>query len=521
MSRKKKPLVVKDKDIDELHTKLNDLKYYNQYGKTYKAEALLMELLYDYPNEPRVVFEYALSLWRKGGESNVLKSLDILKDLISLNSFERVSYIYEYIKISIYSNNIADDIEEYFEELIGQSYRLGQVEYYYGKYCEKLGRNSDAKIHYQRSSNEGYNKASTALANLVFKTETDSYNNRDVLKIYKNEKITLDDLFVKVRVLLKKKRVLDVYTLLKKTEQLLTLRHRNAANIFFMFKTYIEIGKVDDAERIYENNKECLKFEWNIDFFEARLDLCKNNLSKAKEKYIKILGYNKEYLFDSCYFLSKIAYLEDNVEEEKYYLEQAINYNKDIGTYNLALFYMRHNNYEEARELINSIGEDYFNSNIHHMRQIQVILGIPIPSEYSSYTINQLKNYDRDLAYEHIKFHQEGVEYNSFFKKDIDINELMMDAISKIQNMKPGYYDVFEHYIIECPNCGEINEENLDYYKVLIIPGTKNIITMYPVANNNPFAENYIVKDKKEIYLKKEKVKRKSQIDKFNERYNR
>ena len=76
-----------------------------------------------------------------------------------------------------------------------------------------------------------------------------------------------------------------------------------------------------------------------------------------------------------------------------------------------------------------------------------------------------------------------------------------------------GFVDNTYVYKYDC--CGRVDGKVVDYFKVVCLHGTKNIITMYPIKkdHNLPCVDlNYLKENAKEIKLT-------SQIDKFNQRY--
>ena len=79
-----------------------------------------------------------------------------------------------------------------------------------------------------------------------------------------------------------------------------------------------------------------------------------------------------------------------------------------------------------------------------------------------------------------------------------------------------GFYDNI--YYFKYDGCGRDNTKLVNYIKVVCLDDTNNIITICPVvgSDNMPHIDlNYIKKEEPV------KVKVKSQIDKFNQRYNR
>ena len=113
-----------------------------------------------------------------------------------------------------------------------------------------------------------------------------------------------------------------------------------------------------------------------------------------------------------------------------------------------------------------------------------------------NYDIYQYIDYDEFLALEHIVLSHTDYTSNpnkSLFREDIDVYRLFNDIKNhlteenKIQKLE--YSDI---YIIPYPNVGTLGES---YIKVVAIPNTKNILSMYPVFEPDiPFVKRSTAK---------------------------
>ena len=73
-------------------------------------------------------------------------------------------------------------------------------------------------------------------------------------------------------------------------------------------------------------------------------------------------------------------------------------------------------------------------------------------------------------------------------------------------------------YVFKYDHNGIYNGKSLDYFEIITLQDSNDIITMYPFDNKNGFP--YIdITPKIEVEDDYRKVKRMSQIEKFNQRY--
>jgi hypothetical protein len=138
----------------------------------------------------------------------------------------------------------------------------------------------------------------------------------------------------------------------------------------------------------------------------------------------------------------------------------------------------------------------------------------------------QAYNYNEELFKEHIKKHQKL--YNTdqdnsneyIFENDFPIEKIINEVKKYIPSDKkicPGYFD--NTYFFKYDKCGKVKNTWTNIFTVVCFPNTNNIITMCPVSGYErlPYVNLNYLKDYEE---EKTNVKRLSQIDKFNMRYN-
>ena len=225
---------------------------------------------------------------------------------------------------------------------------------------------------------------------------------------------------------------------------------------------------------------------------------------------------------------------------------------------NLARYYTLIQNYEEALILLEQLGEGqsilkqtslhiklknedkvyelyqkYFNDNYRYSYKragynyLFIYLNkiynpnFQLDIEKLTYTESQIYSYSKEKALNHIKNHHYLYSYydKSMFDSNIDIEGLFDKVSEYIKNNNDGQMvqniaDVYDFYY---PNRGK-NKDHIYYncFCVYTFVGSKDILTMYP----HPEAKN-----RKLIYLEelmpKRKVKTKTGLERFNDKYNK
>ena len=143
-------------------------------------------------------------------------------------------------------------------------------------------------------------------------------------------------------------------------------------------------------------------------------------------------------------------------------------------------------------------------------------------SDLKCYMEEQIYKYDEKKALDHIKNkHKEIKEFNeekTHFNSNIDIDKKFYEIKNYIEkNLDKGqlYRNAVDVYLIECKECGEEDGTIKNYIKVITLINTSNIITMFPVTHKLDLEVCKI--DENNSF--KDKLKVKSGIDRFNERY--
>jgi hypothetical protein len=149
-------------------------------------------------------------------------------------------------------------------------------------------------------------------------------------------------------------------------------------------------------------------------------------------------------------------------------------------------------------------------------------LGILTENDYqrNGYLVSQIIEYSEERFFEHISKHQ-------YFDCNDNVcqfeeNFPLMDFYNKIKEListanKINKGCLSQSYLFKYDCNGRVNGKMVDYIEVITLHETNEIITMYPYRNK----ENRDSIDLTPIIEELPKVKRISQIDKFNQRYSK
>lgn len=190
--------------------------------------------------------------------------------------------------------------------------------------------------------------------------------------------------------------------------------------------------------------------------------------------------------------------------------------------------------YEEALNLLPTL---YNNKDIkpHSLLIAETImkkeLNIPIRNNDNcrwDYIKFQILNYDKEKAINHIKKHLNKAEDNyqktmSHFKENLNLNYLYDLITNNLKNSnKTNNEEILEIYYFAISNIGVNSDDTYcNFIKVVVVPKTNNIISIYPTIYVDDDYINIIDIDYDKLFNRDNNVKQKSMIDKFNNRYNR
>ena len=146
---------------------------------------------------------------------------------------------------------------------------------------------------------------------------------------------------------------------------------------------------------------------------------------------------------------------------------------------------------EESFDIIKDVikNDSFTNKNISMKIALTLFkeLGIFFYDKYPnfselSYSEKQIGVYDETEAISHIIDNHTNHKYKNNFSKNIDVFTLFYDIENMLtEDKKALTLNLNDMYHIEYPNVGKDGESLI---RVITLPGTKNIITMFPVNDS-------------------------------------
>jgi len=163
-----------------------------------------------------------------------------------------------------------------------------------------------------------------------------------------------------------------------------------------------------------------------------------------------------------------------------------------------------------------------FNTIIFYSRKKKGYLNNEI-RDTNSYLFRQIVKYEESDFLDHIKKHLDTCDNInksiSIFSKDFPIDKIIQEVKKYIPSEKCLYINFIDDtYIFKYDYCGKDNNKITNYFKVICIHDTTDIITICPSNNCEylPYIDlNYLTEEKTTTNIKKL-----SQTEKFNRRFN-
>ena len=210
----------------------------------------------------------------------------------------------------------------------------------------------------------------------------------------------------------------------------------------------------------------------------------------------------------------------ESIEDLKYNLKLNDNAHSIVELYYIYYFL---NMYKEALDLLPEL---YKNKHINATSLavseavMKKKLGIPFKTK-SNYAIEQINNFDKEKTIKHvINRHQTNIEGKSQFHSNININYLFEVLTENLKNSKKANIEeMLEVHYFAISNVGIYNNV-CNFVKVVVIPNTNNIISIYPVDNIFDSEFTNLEYDRSKLVKEDNKVKSLSRIDKFKQKYN-
>ena len=255
-----------------------------------------------------------------------------------------------------------------------------------------------------------------------------------------------------------------------------------------LIRNYYRLGRISEIQGILD--QDCLN-KANKMLFQANLDLYNNDYAHARKLVNELVKMKP-----SVYIMLFLVNLD--LREEKY--EEAL---------------------IDAEKILD-MDDKYLDkaSRIALTRMIaiaKVNLGIPVTEK--GYYFSQVAEYSKERTIEHIKSHFESTRGEGVFFPNMNLEKAFELFENRISDIKPNYLSIKtlgDSYLIDFENAGIVGSTILNKMQVVTIINTKKIITFYPVSK---LSFNYETEE--EVRKEKAPVKRLSQIEKFNQRYNK
>lgn len=278
--------------------------------------------------------------------------------------------------------------------------------------------------------------------------------------------------------------------------------------------------------------------------FEQALALSERNPLLAKELYEDYLTtYPKDY-YAYTYYASTLTTLGRYEEAEKVLEQLEIYYKRNSAftkskyrvvklkeslIYTKIKLLIHQEKYEELQEFYMKHYQEIKKSDIN-VNAIEFYcrkkLGklTSIERSPNSYLFRQIIEYKEEDFLEHIQKHL--AEYNAdvespnatIFAPDFPLSQILGEIkkyIPSDKKIRPGFLE--DVYTFKYDECGRCDHKLVDYFKVICFHNTTDIITICPTSDGKdlPYVDLNYLKQKEEI----PKVKRLSQIEKFNKKY--
>ena len=220
----------------------------------------------------------------------------------------------------------------------------------------------------------------------------------------------------------------------------------------------------------------------------GRLEVSEGNNVKAREYFEQLLNtQNRTY---AALELGRLEVSEGNNVKAREYFEQLLNtQNRIYAMHELIFLNIKEGQYLEAYKMFKNGGYKKLErgESYHLDIFLKYKLGIIEYEQISNkdYHIRQLFNYDVSSALEHITKHLDEDDKkikHTVFNQDVNLEELFNYSRKQIKYLNPIEISTSHKYILDCEQeIATIDGYSTRRLKVVTIPNTDHILTMYPV----------------------------------------
>lgn len=452
------------------------------------------------------------------------KDIEILEPIIEFNP-KNIGYIlYEIATAYKMKNELKKSLELY---LMIENTTHKDKEYAYYEIANLYYRLGDYDKSEKYFKKVIYNEAKEAEKSKIYVAKIETYRENYIEAekwldsvTYKKDKTLAEE------VLYNKARILSAMEKYEETEELLlkiinSYNKKYTAAYIELMHLYCKKNQLEEATKYYNKIKNKFSYNEHTDFIIAEYKFKIGLLDESIELYKKLLNNSHIDRYKDIVLLnmSHVLISKKQYNEARECLKQ-IKYSKyyNYALENLICIELYENNFKKAYEYFLSINKkfEYQKENIERIK-LMLIKNLNMPTVFpdeKAYTRKQIINYDKDLAITHIKEHTTPTQ-ESYFNKNINIEKLYDEVKQFLIPENLIELNTVAKYKIKYPNIGINNGKIINELIVVTKLYNDEIITMYP--------ENlYIEKEEEQVEeIKETKVKRLSQIEKFNMKYNR
>lgn len=489
---------------------------------------ILKELEEDYAYDKYYILEcgiyyYELAQYENNSKQLFSKSLEYFESLTNSNKKYRAYY---YIgKIYLINKNY-DMAKQYFS-LIAKSdnsekdyakVELSKIHKYQKEYDKAL--EYLYSIDGNSASNSFYTSYKLEIAdNYICQKKFEEANEiiDSILKYKdKNYKIFFDKAYyLKAIIKYEQQKYEECRNYTLKIKKLCTKDLLLCANVEYKLDNFDEAYKYCNLINDNSNDRDVLI---------AKIKIKCNDLDAAYMLLENIISNNQEYL-NLSYYLGVINFKKNKFEQAKKNFNVCIKndfYNTNLSRLNLIFIGIKQNNvlsvYNNFKKLakIGFFKEERYYYGIIISAYLSKYYNLNVKLDKSIYSVKQIIDYDPEEVRNHLLEHTVDKGNNhSIYNKNINIDELIEYAQNNLNDNTYNGNNFFDEYIIKYDNVGMSNSIIQNYIKVVTIPNTNKIITIYPytknkIKNDDNILNEYVPKEYNQI----------SQVEKFCKRYN-
>lgn len=479
-----------DKFGDDCYLELEIARYYREQNQIEEAKKILINLIeINSKNIGYVIYELGQLYEKQYDYDNAVKIYQTIDNVNHQNK----SYVYLALANCYLRNCEYDMAEDYYNKIIKENvYRVSEAKYQLAK-IKKIKKEYDNALEILSNILVGDN---TILMCSVLLMKADIYKKQENIAEYS-----------------------------KTIDMILNIDSNYKPALVEKINICLKSGNTTDAKKTYESIKD--------KNFTAPRDLvvignyCEkiNELELAQKMYSKVAIFRNSYYCFALFGLSRLAVKNGNLDLARDYLNDIIyihDYHYNSAIIQAAELEVYNYNYNEAKKILTKIDENQPLMNQKELDRIKLIVdarlnNIDISSVEDEYGVF-LVNYNEAAVIQHIRKYIKGFSKDkpNVFYENTDIKKLMIEVRKKLNEKCIEAVSTVVNYKIYYPNIGENNGQVLNYLTVITTLDSKNIISMYPV---NEYGEEENIMNNEEP-VKQKQIKRMSQIDKFNKKYN-